>query len=128
MMIGNDWIEGKEYFRQGDLFFIPYKDFNPKKFVAFSEYIDWHGLVFHSKRIRRFNFGRHKFSEAYAQVQVMDLALGEAKENRECELTVYAKGYARHPEHGQLKLGDGKTWYLVRKNRAVRSIGFNGND
>jgi hypothetical protein len=121
----NGWIEGKDYYRQGDLFFITYW-FEPKIQRAFYKYGQGNEISLMANRIKKLNLGRHVLSEACLKVELFGLIRDEVSDFRNCQMTVFARGYVRHPEHGKLKLGNGKTWFLVQKNTAVRSIGFEG--
>jgi hypothetical protein len=40
--------------------------------------------------------------------------------------SVFVSGMVRDAEHTALKLGDGKTWFQVIRNRAVQSWGAGG--
>jgi hypothetical protein len=128
-LIKKEWIEGKDYYRQGDLFFIPHW-FKPKIQKAFCKYKyeQRNEISLMTNRIKKFNLGRHVLSEACLEVDIFGLIHDEVSDFRNCQIKVFAKGCVHHPEHGRLKLGDGKTWFLVQKNTAVRSIGFEGRN
>jgi hypothetical protein len=125
-----DWIEGKDYYRQGDLFFIP--DSSLLYFSGKSRVRLYNGsggisiMTLRTEAIKNLIIGRHIMTKALVQVEINDLANGAPEFERKCLLSVWARGCVRHPEHGRLKLGDGKKWYYVAKNRAVWSIGFGG--
>jgi len=120
-----DWVEGKDYYRQGDLFFIPVSCYLSKRNrVKIYQSRGVSVMTLETEPVKNLIIGRHMLSKALVQVEINDLAIETPKFERKCLLSVWAKGSVRHPEHKRLKLGDGKSWYYVAKNLAVWSIGF----
>ena len=115
------------YQRQGDLFIYPI----PADKLVTPEVVTKSGLIrsylWPMRRLKNLRYGGHVFSDALCYVS-LGQTLDRAIEEFSGTLHIFARGYVRHPQHGKMKIGDGKTWYIVRKNTAIRSWGWNGND